>query len=97
MHFVSTKEFCERPDLVSEGDVVLTTDGVPIAVVLSLRGEEDPVELERLIRRARAEAAWERLRRQARTERSESLTMEEIDAEIAAARAERRASLPRND
>ena len=89
MRLMSIEEFCGRPDLLAEGDVVLTANDTPIAFLLGLGDEEDAAELERLIRRARAEAALARIRKRAQAEGLDSLTMEEIDAEIATARAER--------
>ena len=89
MRLMSIEEFCGRPDLLAEGDVVLTANDTPIAFLLGLGDEEDAAELERLIRRARAEAALARIRKRDQAEGLDSLTMEEIDAEIATARAER--------
>ena len=90
MRFVSAEEFCARPKLAAERDVVLTNGDAPFAVVVGLHGEEDPTELERLIRRARAEAALRRIHERARALGLDTLTMDEIDAEIVAARAERK-------
>jgi hypothetical protein len=91
MRSLTTKEFCARPDLLlAEGDLVLTADGAAIALVIGLHDQEDAAELVRLIRRARAEAALQRIRERARAEGLDSLTMDEIDAEIATARAERK-------
>jgi len=91
MRFVSTDEFCERSAVMMEEDLVLTADGAPIAMMLRLRDGEDVAELEHLIRRARAEAAVLRIGERARVEGLDSLTMDEIDAEISAARAEPKA------
>ena len=91
MRFLTAEEFCARPKLAAERDVVLTNGGAPFAMVVGLHDEEDPAELERLIRRARAEVALRRIREQARAEGLDSLTMDEIDLEIAIARAERKA------
>jgi hypothetical protein len=90
MRFVSTQEFCAHPNVMPEGDVVLTVDGAAVGMVIALRGEEDPDELARLIRRARAETAVRRIRERAISLGLDTLTIEEIDGEIAAARAERR-------
>ena len=51
---------------------------------------DGPAELERLLRRARAGWALSRIRRRARKYGLDRLTMDEIDAEIANARAERK-------
>ena len=89
MRSVSTRELCERPEMIITEDVLLTVDGAPIAMALRLHDGEDAFELERLIRRARAEGALQRIRDRARRGGLDSLTMDEIDAEVAAARAER--------
>jgi hypothetical protein len=89
MRFVSVEEFCRSPEHLVDGNLVLTRADVPIAMVLRLHDEEEPIALERAIRRVRAEAALHRSQERAKSTGLDSLTMEEIDAEIAAAHAER--------
>jgi antitoxin (DNA-binding transcriptional repressor) of toxin-antitoxin stability system len=92
MKFMSIRDFRSRPirkDLVSEGEIVLTANGQPIAIVSPVHA--DTLEDELLAwRRARARIALERIRARARTKGLDELTMDEIDAEIVAARRERR-------
>jgi antitoxin (DNA-binding transcriptional repressor) of toxin-antitoxin stability system len=80
---------------VSEDTVVLTTEGQPFALVVGLREGEDPAELERFVWQARAQCAISAARAAARLNGTDKLTMEEIDAEIRAARAERAARAAR--
>jgi hypothetical protein len=89
MRSVSIQELCERAEMVITDDVLLIVDGTPIAMMLRLHDGEDAIELERLIRCARAEGALQRIRDRAWRVGLDSLTMDEIDSEIAAARAER--------
>ncbi|HVG44761.1 MAG TPA: hypothetical protein VM890_08520 [Longimicrobium sp.] len=91
IRLVSVDEFCENPEILAERDLALSAEGAPFAMVVGLHDEEDPAELSRLIRRARAEAALRRIRERAHAEGLDSLTMDEIDAEIATARTERKA------
>ncbi|HET7460306.1 MAG TPA: type II toxin-antitoxin system prevent-host-death family antitoxin [Longimicrobium sp.] len=74
---------------VEEDSVTLTSNGKPFALMVSIGEEDDPVEMERIIRRARAEWAISRIRRRAQRNGLDKMTLEEIDAEIAATRAER--------
>ena len=78
-----------RRDLEAEGEVVITANGRPFAVMT--RVEPDKLEEEILaIRRARSRAALSRIRVKAKAEGLDRLTMEQIDAIIAEARRERR-------
>ncbi|HEX8276168.1 MAG TPA: hypothetical protein VF615_26250 [Longimicrobiaceae bacterium] len=91
MRFFSTKDLRNRPGRfrrsLRDGDVVLTANGKPFALVVGV--EEDEVEeMAALLRRARAQQAVSRMRRRAMA-RGEGLSGEEIEAEIHASRAER--------
>lgn len=72
-----------------EDDVVLTANGKPFALVVSVE-EDEMEEMAGLLRRARAQQAVSRMRRQS-AERGEQVTDEQIDAEIRGARADRKA------
>jgi antitoxin (DNA-binding transcriptional repressor) of toxin-antitoxin stability system len=77
-----------RKDLETEGEVVITVNGRPFA--LMTRVEPDKLEEEILaIRRARARAALSRIRVKAKAEGLDRLTMEQIDVIIAEARRKR--------
>jgi antitoxin (DNA-binding transcriptional repressor) of toxin-antitoxin stability system len=95
MKFASIRDVRNQPGLLqstqSGEPVTLTTNGRPFALVVGLDTGEDPGELEALIRRARAQRSISRIRDRAAAEGLDRLTTEEIDAEISAARAERRA------
>lgn len=70
------------------GTVALVSDGTPRALVVRL----DDSEVERaedVVVRVRAQLALERLRAEAARNGTDRMTMDEVDAEIAAYRAER--------
>ena len=95
MRFVSSREIRVNPRPVfqaaEEGDeVVITSRGKPVALLLGISGE-DLDETVRLVRRARAQAAVSRMRKAAAREGSDSMSREEIEEEISAARNERAA------
>ncbi|HEV3049593.1 MAG TPA: type II toxin-antitoxin system prevent-host-death family antitoxin [Longimicrobium sp.] len=93
MRYMSIRDLRNQSGLiqrsVAEEPVTLTSNGRPFALVVGLEESEDPGELERLIRQARAQWAVSRIRRQAQAAGLDKLTMEEIDEEIRLARAER--------
>ncbi|HEX5726334.1 MAG TPA: type II toxin-antitoxin system prevent-host-death family antitoxin [Longimicrobiaceae bacterium] len=94
MKFISIRDLRNQSGLiqrvVEEEPVTLTSNGRPFALVVGLDESEDPAELERLIRQARAQAAVSRIRRRAIGAGLDRLSPAEIDAEIAAVRAERK-------
>ena len=76
-----------RKDLETEGEVVITANGRPFAVMTWVK--PDKLEEEILaIRRARATAALSRIRVKAKAEGLDRLTMDQIDAIIAESRRE---------
>jgi antitoxin (DNA-binding transcriptional repressor) of toxin-antitoxin stability system len=78
-----------RKDLEQEREIVLTANGRPFAVMTPV-GSDTVEEEIRAIRRARAKAAVERIRAQAKARGLDKLTMKEIDTLIAEARRARR-------
>ena len=96
MKFVTIRELRSktatiRKDLDQDREIVLTANGRPFAVVSRI--EPDSVEEElQAIRRARAKVAVERLRAHAKAKGLNRLTMDDIDAMVAEARRQRRAS-----
>ncbi|HLL48887.1 MAG TPA: hypothetical protein VK399_19455 [Longimicrobiaceae bacterium] len=93
MRFFSSKDLRNRPGRLRrslrEHDVVLTANGKPFALVVSV--EEDEVEeMTALLRRARAQQAVSRMRRQA-AGRGERASEDEVEAEIRGVRSERKA------
>lgn len=93
MKFISIRDLRNQSGViqrtVADETVTLTSNGKPFALVVGLRECEDPAELERLIRQARFQMLVSRARADARKNGTDKLTMEEIDEEIRAARAER--------
>ena len=94
MKFVSIRDFRNqtaaiRKALSTEHEIVLTASGRPVALLTDV--DEDTFE-EKLaaLRRTRADALLNRIRTRAKETGVHRLTMEEIDAEIAKARRERR-------
>ena len=94
MKFMSIRDLRNESGLiqrtVEEENVTLTSNGKPFALVVGLGESEDPAELELAIVQARALQAVSRIRRRSRQLGLDRMTMEEIDAEIRAARAERK-------
>jgi len=95
MKFMSIRDLRNQSGLmqrtVIEENVTLTSNGKPFALVIGLDESEDPAELERLVRQARAQWAISRIRRRAQEQGLDRLTPEQVEEEIRAARAERSA------
>lgn len=94
MKFVTIRELRSktasiRQDLAQAREIVLTANGRPFAVMTPVSAETVEEEIQ-AIRRARTRAAVDALRAAAKAAGVGKLTMEEIDAEIAAARRSRR-------
>jgi prevent-host-death family protein len=95
MKFVSVRELRNRTsqlwrDLEQERDLIVTSHGKPVAILSAT----DERSLERAladIRRSRARAALAEIHRDAARRGLDLLSTEQIDAEIKAARARRRA------
>ena len=95
MKFLSTRELRNRPgnlrDLARKDDLVLTTNGKPIAILLGVEeGELD--ETARAIRQARAQLALSRLRKQAARRGANRMSPSDIEAEIRAVRSQRKSA-----
>lgn len=94
MRFMSIRELRNQsgriPQAVAEETVTLTVNGKPVALIVGLGREDDPTQLERLIRQARAQWAVSRIRKRAQQLELDRLTPEEIEEEIRQSRAERR-------
>jgi prevent-host-death family protein len=94
MKFMSVRDLRNQPGMmqrtVAEESVTLTSNGKPFALVVSVGEDDDPSELDRLLRKVRAEQAISRIRKRVQRLGFDRMPPEEIDAEIAAVRAERR-------
>ncbi|HEU0302139.1 MAG TPA: type II toxin-antitoxin system prevent-host-death family antitoxin [Longimicrobium sp.] len=93
MRYISIRDLRNQSGLiqrsVAEEPVTLTSNGRPFALVVGLEESEDPGELERLIRQARAQWAVSRIRKRARAVGLDQLSAEDIEAEIREVRARR--------
>ena len=90
MRFISVREFRGKSgdvwkELAKEQELVITSNGKPIAIVSAV-SEETLEDSLRAIRRARAMAAVEAMQRRSARK---SLGPEDVEAEIAAVRSER--------
>ena len=99
MEFITVRDLRTRPaqiweKLRQQRDQVLTSSGRPIAVLRHV-DEGEVEETLAALRRAHAQAALSRLRADAAAQGRDRLSADEVESEIAAARAERRASARR--
>ena len=95
MTFVSIRDMRTRPgevwqQLQDEGDLIVTSSGRPFALMIAAEGE-DVEALLLALRRARAQLAVSKMRRQAGEAGLDRMAIDEIDAEIRQARSERTA------
>lgn len=94
MKFMSIRELRNQsgrlPQAVADETVTLTVNGRPVALIVGLGREDDPTQLERLIRQARAQWAVSRIRKRAQQRGLDQLGPEDIQEEIRLSRAGRR-------
>jgi len=95
MNYLAIKDL-KAPLLVREtletyGTALVTNNGVPMALMVQIGQDENPLELEQAIRLARARLAVSAIRRDSQTRRD--LSMEDVDKEIQAVRKERKKRL----
>jgi antitoxin (DNA-binding transcriptional repressor) of toxin-antitoxin stability system len=95
MKFLSTRELRNRPgyvrDLAQKDELVLTTNGKPIAILLGIE-EDELEEMARAIRQAKAQLALSRLRKQAVRRGADRMSASDIDAEISVVRSRRKSA-----
>ncbi len=96
MEFVTIRDLRLKPGAVwdklrQQGEIILTSNGRPVAVITGV-GENDVEETLAALRRARAQAAVSRLRRAAAASGVNKLSAADIEAEIAQVRRERQAA-----
>ena len=93
MRFVSTREVRNNPsefrETVEQEDVVLTANGKPFAIAVGVE-EDDLAETMDLLRQLRALRAMARMQKSATERGLNTLSEEEIEEEIRAARRERK-------
>jgi prevent-host-death family protein len=93
MEFVTIRDLRLKPaevwdKLRRQREIILTSNGRPVAVIAGVR-EDDVEETVAALRRARAQAAVSRLRRAAAEGGMDRLPAAEIETEIARVRRER--------
>ena len=93
MNFVSVRELRGKSAavwdaLATEGDLVVTSNGKPIAILSPTTGETLEASLKAL-RQARAQLAIAAMQARARDSGVDRMTLEQVNAEIAAARSQR--------
>lgn len=93
--FISTRELSKRPGQVmakvaEEGPQVITQNGVPAAYLIPTTGRGIEADLD-VLRRLLLGRALDAAQAEAARSGTSGMTLQEIDTEIAAARAERRA------
>lgn len=92
MRFLSVRELRSRPgiwrELAETGEMVVTSNGKPVAVLAPV-SEADLEPFLRALRRARASEAVETLQRDSVRAGRDRSSPQEVDTEIAAARRQR--------
>ena len=78
--------------LRAEKELLLTSDGRPVAVLVDVAAAEDPEAVVQSIRDSRSRLALSRIREAAARSGAARLSLTEINREIAAARKARRSS-----
>ncbi len=93
MEFISVRDMRTRASeiwqqLRDDGDLIVTSNGRPFALMVSIEGE-DVEQMLSALRRTRAQMAVSRLRKEAAASSVNRLTTEEIESEIRQARNDR--------
>jgi hypothetical protein len=95
MHLIAIKDLKQprllKQRLLVEKELLLTSDGRPVAVLVDIGPAEDPGAVINAIRDSRSRMALSRARSAARLAGSSSMSMREIEREIAAERKTRKA------
>ena len=94
MQFVPYRELRNEPSalrkkLVREGELIVTVDNKPFAVMINL-GDENVEDILLMVSRLRAQMAARSIRSQARREGINKMTLKDINALIKKTRAERK-------
>lgn len=87
MEFVPYRDLRNNPtalrqQLREQGELVVTVDGKPFAVMIDLGGSENMDEIMLLVSRLRAQMAARSIRSQARRNKLDQMNEEQIDALI---------------
>ena len=79
-----------RKKLEDEGELVVTVDGKPFAVMIDLAGGENMDDILLMVSRLRAQMAARAIRSQARRDGLDKMSEEQVEALIQRTRAERK-------
>jgi len=79
-----------RKKLEDQGELVVTVDGKPFAVMIDLAGSENMDDILLMVSRLRAQMAARAIRSQARRDGLDKLSEEQVEALIQKTRAERK-------
>jgi antitoxin (DNA-binding transcriptional repressor) of toxin-antitoxin stability system len=94
MHLIAIKDLKQprllKQRLLAERELLLTSDGRPVAVLVDIGPTEDPEGVIQAIRDSRSRMALSQTRDAARCAGTSSITMRDIDREIAFARKARK-------
>jgi hypothetical protein len=95
MNFIAIKDLKQprrlKERLANEKELLLTSDGRPVAVLVNVGPSDDPEVVIQAVRDSRSRLALARTRESAQRAGTSSMTMRDIEREIAAARKARRA------
>jgi hypothetical protein len=94
MQFVPYRDLRNKPSalrkkLASEGDLIVTVDNKPFALMISL-GDENVQDILLMVSRLRAQMAVRSIRSRARKAGLDKMTLKDINALIKETRAERK-------
>jgi len=94
MDYIAVNEL-KRPRAVRERlaaaeEMILTSNGRPMAVIMYVDEEDDPEDVLKAAREARSQIALRRIRERARRTGADTLSGPQIDGVIAAARRDRK-------
>lgn len=77
--------------LSSEKELLLTSDGKPVAILVEVGPADDPEAVIQAVRDSRSRLALARVRESARRAGTNGMSLQDIEKEIAVSRKERRA------
>lgn len=94
MHLIAIKDLKQprvlKQRLLVERELLLTSDGRPVAVLVDIGPTEDPEAVIQAIRDSRSRMALSQIRDAARRAGTSAMAMRDIDREIASARKARK-------
>ena len=93
MNFIAIKDLKQprrlKERLLNEKELLLTSDGKPVAVLVNVGPMDDPEVVVQAVRDSRSRLALARARASARSAGTNTMGMRDVELEIATARRER--------